>query len=59
MRYVKLKLVKYVTLSVKHDRAQSGATHSGSVYSASRGKTCAGTILPSFEHNWLKLSCDK
>jgi len=23
-------------------------------YSASRSKTCAGAILPSFEHNWLK-----
>jgi len=37
----------------------SGATHSGSVYSASWGTTCAGTILPSFEHSWLKWSCDK
>ena len=33
--------------------------HSGSVYSVSWGKTYAGTILPSFEHNWLKWSCDK
>jgi len=24
-----------------------------------RGKICAGTILPSFEHNWLKYSYDK
>jgi len=39
---------------------QSGTTHSGSVYSASWGKSCAGgTILPSGEHNWLKWSCDK
>jgi len=28
-------------------------------YSASWSKTCVGTILPSFEHNWLKWSCDK
>ena len=55
-RYV--KLARYVKLSVyEHDRAQSGTTHSGSVYSASWGNTCAGTILPSFEHNWLKWSC--
>jgi len=39
----------------EHDRAQSGTT--GSVYSASWGNTCAGIILPSFEHNWLKWSC--
>jgi len=26
--------------------------HSGSVYSASWAKTYAGTIFPSFEHNW-------
>jgi len=39
----------YVKLSVhKHDRAQSCTMHSGSVYPASWGKTCAGTILPSF-----------
>ena len=50
----------------KHDRAQSGTTDSGSVYSASWGKTFAGTILPSFEgiwilnpNNWLKWSCGK
>ena len=43
----------------KHDRAQSDATHSGSVSSASSGKTCAGTILPSFEDNWLKWPYDK
>ena len=55
-----VKLVRYVTLFVyKHDRAQSGTTSSGTVYSASWGKTCAGTILPSFKHNWLKCSCDK
>ena len=55
-----VKLVRYVTLFVyKHDRAQSGTTHSGIVYSALWGKTCAGTILPSFEHNWLKWSYDK
>ena len=41
----------------KQDRGQSGTTHSSSVYSSSRGKTCAGTILLSFEHNWLKWSC--
>ena len=31
------------------------------VYSASWGKTCAGTICLhlKFEHNWLKWSCDK
>ena len=39
------------------DRAQSGTTHSSSAYSASCGKTSAGTILPSFEHNCLKWSC--
>jgi len=33
--------------------------HSGSVYSVSCGKTYAGTIFPSFEHNWLKWSFDK
>jgi len=56
-RYV--KLARYVKVSVyKHDRAQSGTTPSGSIYYASCGKTCAGTILPSFEHNWLKWSCD-
>jgi len=50
-----VNLARYVKVSVyKHDRAQNGATHSGSVYSASWGKTCAGNILPSFEHNWLK-----
>jgi len=38
----------------KHDTAQSGTMHSGSLYSASFGKTSAGAILPSFEHNWLK-----
>jgi len=49
------KLAKYVKLSVyKHDRAQSDTTHSGSVYSASWGKTCAETILPLFEHSWLQ-----
>jgi len=52
MRYV--KLARHVKLSAyKHDRAQSGTMHSHSVYSASLGKTCAGNILPSFEHNWL------
>jgi len=55
-----VKLARYVKLSVyKHDdRAQSGTTHSGCVYSASWSKTCAGTIFPLFEHNWLKWSCD-
>jgi len=28
-------------------QAQKGTTHSGSVYSASWGKTCTGTVLPS------------
>jgi len=31
--------------------------HVVSVYFASWGKTCAGIILPSFEHSWLKWSC--
>jgi len=31
----------------------------GSAYSASWGKTCAGTTLPSFEHTWLKWSCTR
>jgi len=31
----------------------SGTRHSGSVYSASWGKTWVGTIVPSFEHSWL------
>jgi len=44
MRNVKLE--RYAKLSVcKHDKAQTGKTHSGSVYSASWGNTCAGTIL--------------
>jgi len=46
-----VKLARYVKLSVyEHDKVQSGTTHSGSIYSASWRKTCAGTILPSFEH---------
>jgi len=54
------KLARYAKLSVyKHNRVRSGSRHSGSVYSTSRCKTCAGTILPSFEHNWLKWSYDK
>jgi len=32
-----------------------GIPHSGSVYSASWGKTCVGTILPSIEHNWFEV----
>ena len=30
-----------------------------SVYSTSWRRTCVGTILPSFEHNWLKRSCER
>ena len=48
---------KLLFISNKHNRAQSGTTHAGSVYSASWGKTCAGTILPSFEHHWLRSWC--
>ena len=33
--------------------------HCCSVYSDSWGNTCAGTVLPSFEHNWLKWSCSR
>jgi len=38
MRYVKLKLARYVKLSVyKHDRAQSGTTYSGTIRPVTRG----------------------
>ena len=43
------KLARNVILFVyKHDRIQSGTTHSGSVYSASWGKTYAVPIFFSF-----------
>jgi len=63
MRYV--KLTRYLKLAAhRHDRGQSCTMHLGSIYMycASWGKDCAGTILPSVEHNWLlklKWSWDK
>jgi len=49
--------VAYVKHAIyRHNRAQYGATHLGSVYCVSQGKYCEGTILPSVEQNWLKWS---
>jgi len=43
----------FAHLPLRFSDRNSGTTHSGSVYSVLWGKTCVGTILPSFEHNWL------
>ena len=57
MRYVKLaSYVKIAVYSHRYDRDQYGTTHLGGVYCASLIIDCAGTIVPSIEHNMLKWS---
>jgi len=59
MQYVKPARFRICQAVHRHDRAQSGTMHLGSIYCASVCKDGAGTILPSVEQNWLKLSWNK